>query len=139
MRRSSGSAEGGGAHAACPFGQNDPRCGALNRELPLVARHVPVELVVVLEEFEAVSYPVAENHGASRVVRFGYPDLDLQIVTVPGELALERVSLLVRHPEDVDEEAIVEATGRAVFDRNRPVDPVPRAEKARLDRLGYEK
>src|SRR5437016_1702181 len=57
----------------------DVHLGVLDRDLPLVARRIPVELVVVLEPQEPAPYPVDERHDLLRVGGAGHPRLDPDI------------------------------------------------------------
>src|SRR5207247_5310804 len=72
--------------------QLDFGCGHLDRHFPLIAGHVPVQLVVLVEEAQAVDRTIAEDDRAIRVGGARDPDLVLDVVPLPAGLRAQILS-----------------------------------------------
>ncbi len=136
LARAIGTGEARRAQAGDAGGEHDPRASRLDGEFPFVAGNVPVELVVVLEELEAVEHLVVQVHGAGGVSRAGHIDLEFAVVALAARLVLQRVVVFVRDADDVEQQRIVEALRRLVLDRDGAIDAVARCRKARSDHFG---
>jgi hypothetical protein len=128
-------AKGGRSHTGHTFRQPYLCGGGLDRRFPFVARHVPVELVVLIEEAKAVRNPVAQLDRPRRVRRARHIDLQLPVVTLPADFVPQLAPFGIRDRLDIETERVVQALGRVVLNRNRPVDPVPRSGEPRNDDL----
>ena len=129
--------EGERAEVRRAGGQPDAGARRLDRHVPLVAGHVPVELVVIGEEAERVRHAVAEDDRPGRVLRIRDPDLELAVVPLGAGLVAQRTPGPVGHGERAEEEPVVEALGGPVDDRDGAVEAVPGAREARADGLGH--
>ena len=67
-------------------GQARLRGGRLDRHVPLVAGDVPVQLVVLVEEPQAVRHAVSQPDGPRRVLGARHPDLELAVVALAAAL-----------------------------------------------------
>ena len=71
--------------------QQDLRAGVLDRDVPFVAGHVPVEFVVIFEKFQAVADAVMQNDGADGIGCVIDVDLPFQIVPLARGFDFERL------------------------------------------------
>lgn len=116
--------------------QIDFRRYPLDGSFPFVARHVPVELVVGIEESQRVKYAIAEDDRAGRVVGVGNIDFEFYVASLPASLVLERLAGVLCDTERFEKQRVGEPCGCYVLDRDRAVDAVPiRADELRFDGL----
>src|SRR2546425_4939781 len=108
--------------------------GVLDRDLPLVARHIPVELVVVLEPQEPAPDPVDERHDLLRVGGAGHPRLDPDIPARVRDLLAEGPARLVVDADAVQPQRELQA-GALVAHGNRAIDARGRALELERDVL----
>ena len=122
---------------ACDAGREfDLRAYLLDGEFPFVARHVPVELVVILEESQCIEHAITKDDRARRVIRIRHIDLEFCVASLGPSLVFERLAGVVCDAERLEKERVVESCGGRVLDRDRAVDAVPiRADELRFDGL----
>ena len=114
-----------------------------NRDLPLIARDVPVELVVARLEVtvvrndktEGVFDGVFDVHGPGLVDRAGHPNLDPFVFSLPAFLIFEGLSTLVQDRVHLEIQVEVESLGGLVANGNIAKDPVPGSGEPESDGL----
>ena len=71
-----------GPNAGHALRQQDLRAGVADRDVPLVAGHIPIQFVVILEKFQAVASLVVQVNGAVHVGRIIDVDFPFQVVAL---------------------------------------------------------
>ena len=130
-----GTAERGGAHAGDALGQPHVRGCRLDRHVPFVAGHIPVQLVVLFEEPQPIGHAVPEPDGPRGVHGARHPDLQLAIVAFTAALDPQRAALRVDRRYVVEAQRVVQPLRRAVLDGDRAEDAVPGSREPRHDRF----
>ena len=67
-------------------GKLDAGTGQLDGNQALIAGHIPVKLVVVIQKTETESHTIADDHRANSVLGPGNPDGELPIMSLRGGL-----------------------------------------------------
>ena len=110
------------------------RSYVLDGNIALVARHVPIELIMVIEISERVEDTITKDDGSCRVIRIGHINLELCVASVPASLVSEGMAGLVRDAERLEKKGVVESLRSCVLNRDRAIDSVPiRADELCLD------
>src|SRR5882762_2484198 len=78
-----------GANIRSAFRKNDARAGGLNGNVPLVAGHIPIEFVVILEEFQRVRNRVLNRNCLRGIVGVRDINFELAIVALAAAFVLE--------------------------------------------------
>ena len=100
---------------------------------PIVAGDVPVELVVAIEEADAVANGVVDVDDARRVDRVGNIDFQIAIGAGLAGIVLQLVSVFVGDARDIEKERVVGAVRSGILDRNGAVNAVPLADESQGD------
>ena len=98
-----------------------------NGDAGLVAGDVPIEFVVIVEEFEGVGDGVVDGDGAGAVVGVGDIDFQVKVMAFAAGLIAELGAGFVGDVFDVEEKRIVQAAWAGILDGNVAVDAVPGA------------
>ena len=91
----------------------------------LVAGNVPIEFIVIVEEFEGVGDGVVDGDGAGAVVRVGDVDFQVEVVALAAGFKAEFGAGVVGDVLDVEEKGVVQAAGSGILHRNVAVDAMP--------------
>jgi hypothetical protein len=105
----------------------------VNRHRPIVPGHVPIELVVVLEEASAVAHGVGDLNRARRVCGTGYEDFQVTQPVRSGRLIFQLGALTVGHAGNIQKQSVVCAPRPRIFDGDETVYPMPLAFKRHHD------
>ena len=70
-----------------------------NCGFPFIARHVPVQLVVIVEESQRIEHAITKNDRARRIIRIRHVDFEFCVASLPALLVLERLAGVVRDAE----------------------------------------
>ena len=124
-------------HAGCSGWKLDLRRGGANRHVPLVARDVPVKLVVLVEEPQPVCGVVAQHERSIGVRGTRDPHLVLDVRALPAGLRAEIPAGIIPGTLERHAECPVQALGRPVFDRDRAIQSVPGPDKSRGNGFGH--
>ena len=127
--------ERGGAHTVHSRGKYHPSRCRQDRVFGLISRHIPVQLVMLLEEPQAVRYRVPEYYGASRIVGARNPDLEDAVPARAFGLIPEVAARVVLNTPDPDPQRVIRAVTGTVFDGDLAEDAVPRPGEPHHDRL----
>ena len=122
-----GAGEGFGAEIGGAIGEDDVGAGGFDGDAPLVAGDVPIEFVVVVEEFEGVGDGVVDGDGACAVVGVGDIDFQIEVVALAAGFVAEFGAGVVGNVLDFEEQRVVQPAGAGVFDGNVAVNTVPGA------------
>ena len=136
--RAIGSGEGLGTDAGRLRRKEDAYGSLLDGDIPLVAGDVPIQLVMVLEKFQAVPDKVFQHEGAGGICGAGNPDPEVPVMPLPAAFEFERGALLVRHGDAIQKQSVVEPLRSTIFHGNQPLDTVPGAFEARADGFRHE-
>ena len=115
-------------------GHLDEHLREADRDLPLVARRVPVELVVVLEGQDAAADAVDDRDRLLRVGGARHPGLDLHVAARIGDLVAERRPALGVDPDALQPEGELIAAA-IVANGDRAEDALVRALEVEGDVL----
>ena len=114
-------------------GQSYEGRGMVDGNRPIVARYVPVELVVTIEEADAIANGVVDVDDARGVDRAGDVDFEIAIVSGLAGIVLQLVPVFVGDARDIDKERVVGALGAGILHRNRTMNAVPLADEREGD------
>ena len=115
------------------FGQGHEGGGMIDGNGPIVAGYVPVELIVTIEEADAIADGVIDVDYARRVDCAGNVDLEIAIVPRLARIVLQFVSGFVSYAQDIDKQRVVGSLRPGILDGNGAVNAVPRADKRQGD------
>src|SRR5208282_6304127 len=107
--------------------------GVIDGDGPIVAGHVPVELVVLIEKARAVAHAVGDLNRARSIDRVGNVYLQIAVGAGSRRIVFELAAVFVGDAEDVHEELVVRAVRSGIFDGNRAVYAVPLADENQSD------
>jgi hypothetical protein len=109
--------------------------GVIDGHGPVVAGHVPIELVVAVEKTCAVADTVGDLDDARSID--GVRDVDFEIAIRAGNrgVVLQLRPVFVGNASDIDEEPVVSAVRPGIFDGDIAVNAVPFAYKFQGDGL----
>ena len=124
---------GNGVQAGDTGGQLDVRGRGLDGSVPFIARHIPVKLVVIVEEAKGIEHAIADDDGARGVLGIRHIDFEFRVAAVAGLLIFERVAVVIGDAEWLEEERVVQALRGGVLDWNRAIDAVPCAGEVRVN------
>ena len=114
-----------GADIFCFDGKGDGGGDRAQRNVPVVAGDVPVELVVIFEEAEGVGDGVLDIDGLDGIVGVVDEDFEMAIVADAGGFVLEIVAGGVGDTGNGEEEGIVHPLRGDVFDGDVAIEAVP--------------
>ena len=118
-------------------GQLDVRGDGFDGNVPFVAGHVPVKLVVIVEEADRVEHAVTDDDGARGVFRIRHVNFEFGVAALAALLVFERMAVVVGDAERLEKKRVIQALRRGVFDRNGAIDAVPvRAGELRVNDFG---
>jgi len=118
------------------FRKNDSRAPRLNWHIPIVARHVPVQLIVIVEKSQRIRHHILNRNRLRRIVRVRHINLQLAIVPHPASLVPQGSPAPIGNALHLQKQRVIQPLRRHVLHRNRPVKPVPRsAHKMHLNIL----
>src|ERR1700681_4506950 len=109
----------------------------VDRNRPIVAGHVPVELGITfsgtIEEADAVANGIIDVDDARRVNCAG--NIDFEIAGGPGLrcIVLQLVPVFVGDAHDIEKECVVGAVRSGIFDGNGAVNAVPITDESESD------
>src|SRR5437660_2444420 len=109
--------------------------GMIDGNRPVVASHVPVELVVVVEETNAVAHGVVNLDRLGGVHRIGKINLQIAITVERVRLVFQPGSAAVRDAPDIHEQRVVRAAWAGVLKGDGAMNPVPFADEHQGDEL----
>ena len=110
----------------------------VDRHRPIVARDVPVELIVILEVADAVLDHVVDLNRARGVHRIGNVDLQVAEAARNARIVLQLVAAAIGDAGDVEEKRVVGATWSGIFDGNEAMNSVPLAYEYQSDALIHD-
>src|SRR5208282_609664 len=109
--------------------------GVIDGDGPIVAGHVPVELVVLIEKARAVAHAVGDLNRARSIDRVGNVYLQIAVGAGSRRIVFELAAAFVGDAGDVHEELVVRAVRSGIFDRDLAVNAMPLAHKCQSDRF----
>src|ERR1019366_4050207 len=115
--------------------EGDRRRGAVDGHRPVVAGHVPVQLVVTVEPAHRIGHLVGDDHAARGVHRVGNVDLEMAVAVLRAGVVLQRVAAAVEDAGDFEEQGVVGAARARVLDGNVAVDAVIFADENQINVL----
>ena len=115
--------------------QLDRRRRGTDRDVPFIARHVPVQLVVLVEKAQAVGRVIAQHDRPVGISGARNPDLELDVRAQAAGLGFEVVTGIVLRALQRDPQRPVQSLRRPVRDRDRAIQSVVRPDESRRDRL----
>ena len=107
----------------------------IDRHWPIVASHVPIKLVVILEEAGAVANRVVNLNGATGIHRVRDEDLQVAEAVGRGRFVFELAAIAVRHASDIQEKRVVRSPRPWIFDRDEAVNAMPLADECQRNTL----
>ena len=102
----------------------------IDRHRPIIAGHVPVELVVIFEKARAVANRVIDLDGAGSIDRIGNENLQITETVRGGLLVFQLAAAAVRHPGDAQKQSVVRSPRSRIFDWDEAVNAMPLAVKS---------
>src|SRR6266404_6960296 len=117
--------------------KDDVRTGGLSGDVPSIAGHVPIELVVVLEKTKRIGNRIFYGNVLCGIVGIRNINLELTVMALAAGLVLESAAAHVDHALNIEKQRVIQPLRRNVFNRDRSIKPVPGpADKMRLNTLG---
>ncbi len=109
------------------FGKNDACAGGLDGDVPLVAGDVPIEFVVIFEKAQGIGDGVLNGDAMRGIVSVGHVNLELAVMADAAGFEFQAIAVGVRDGLDVEKQGVIQPLRRDVLDRNRTIEPMPRA------------
>src|SRR6266404_771295 len=123
-----------GANIRGALGKDDARAGGLNGNVPRIAGHVPVELVVVLEETQRIGNRIFDGDFPRGIVGIRNINFQLAVMALAAAFVLKRAAAAVQDAFYVEKQRVIQPLRRNILDRNRSIKAVPRtSDKVRLN------
>src|SRR5438445_2265389 len=119
--------EVGRAQARHSSGQDDVRAGGFDGDIPARSGHVPVELIVIFEEAQAIANAIVKRDISRSVLRGGDKDLQLEISGASLPFDAKGAAIGIPSADVGKEERIIKAAGSRIFHWNGAINSVPGA------------
>ena len=110
----------------------------IDRHRPVVAGHVPVELVVIVEEARRVRDRISNDDGLLRVLGAGNEDLQLAIGALAVRLVFQRVAVAVGNALYFQKQTIVGSVRAGIVDGNGAINSLEAAVEDHGDALHHD-
>src|ERR1700723_4092260 len=103
--------------------------GAIDRNRPIVSGHIPIELVILIEEAGSVANAVSDVDCARGIAGVGHVNFKIAGGAGRGRIVFEFGAVFIGDAFDIDEELVVRAVWSGIFDGNRSMNAVPLANE----------
>src|SRR6202161_2100069 len=107
--------------------------GAIDGNWPIVSGHIPIELVILIEESGSVAHAVSDGDGARGIDGVGNVNFEIAGGAGGGRIVFEFGAVFIGDAFDVDEKLVVRAVWSGIFDGNRSMNAVPLANENQRD------
>src|SRR5689334_9920813 len=106
---------------------------------PVVARNVPIKLVIVLEMTYGVLYRVRDFYSSRIVDRTRYVDFEISIAAGSLGFVTKAVSIPITHRLYIEKQRVIRSARTGILHRNNAMDAMPFADKHQVDVLDHER
>jgi hypothetical protein len=121
------------AQAGSGVGEVDEGGGMLDGNGPVIAGHIPVELVILIEEPSRVANRVIDVDGFRGIDRIGNIDFQVAVSTRGAGIIFQCSAGVVHDAVHLQEERVIGAVRTGILERNGAMDSVPLAIEDEID------